>query len=395
MLPDCPVCGGAPGPSLVERRGFPTFLNSVRKSRDEARALPRGDVAFVACARCGLVWNRAFEPEEHVFDASYNPDQIGSPAFDDHVSRIADRVAAACANLAQVDLLEIGCGQGDFLQEMVDRLGSRVRHARGFDPAFWDGQPRFRDPRIHVERRYFDKEAIAALDVSANVVITRHAVQHVAEPRSFFRDVRAVLRGSGAKVFVETINVSWIFERRATYDLFYEHCCIYAAPTLAKVLRDAGLAVSAIDPSFAGQYLFVDAGNETTADTYVPTALASLESLMASDRTFIARWTERLRRAGERGPVLLWGAGAKGASFCVMVDPAGDLVAAVVDINATKQGGFIPGTGHPIVAPSDRAVAAAKTVVVSNGNYKSEIAASLASRGLTPILWTLDEPLSD
>jgi C-methyltransferase C-terminal domain len=102
-----------------------------------------------------------------------------------------------------------------------------------------------------------------------------------------------------------------------------------------------------------------------------------------------------LRTAGARGEVLIWGGGAKGASFCAMIDPDAVLLAGVIDINATKQGGFIPGTGHPILAPSDPAVLAAKTVIVSNGNYWQEIAASLAARGHTPELWTLDEPLPD
>ena len=92
--------------------------------------------------------------------------------------------------------------------------------------------------------------------------------------------------------------------------------------------------------------------------------------------------------------MLLWGAGAKGAAVCVLVDPQAELVAGLVDINKTKQGRYVPGTGHEIIAPTDPRVLSAKTVVVSNANYRSEIAEALAARGATPELLTLDDPVT-
>src|SRR5271156_2145532 len=99
MLPECPVCGASPTLTLAERPQFPMFVNMVRATREDARSVARGDVTFVACGECGHVWNRTFEPDKLIFDPSYNPDQIGSPAFDRHIADVADRIARACSHL--------------------------------------------------------------------------------------------------------------------------------------------------------------------------------------------------------------------------------------------------------------------------------------------------------
>jgi hypothetical protein len=74
-------------------------------------------------------------------------------------------------------------------------------------------------------------------------------------------------------------------------------------------------------------------------------------------------------------------------TFCHLADPDARRVAAVIDVNPAKQGRFLPGTGHPIVAP-DRAAAMA-AVLVLNPNYTAEVAAALAGLGSSADLFDL------
>ena len=78
----------------------------------------------------------------------------------------------------------------------------------------------------------------------------------------------------------------------------------------------------------------------------------------------------------------MWGAGAKGVTLANLVDPACSLIDCVVDLNPQKQGRFLPGTGHPIVAVSDLRERAISGVVLMNANYETEINGIAAASGL-------------
>ncbi|MEM7237791.1 MAG: methyltransferase, partial [Pseudomonadota bacterium] len=58
----------------------------------------------------------------------------------------------------------------------------------------------------------------------------------------------------------------------------------------------------------------------------------------------------------------------------------------VVDINPHKQGKFLPGTGHRVVAPDMLVGSPPDTVVVMNPIYLPEIGAQLGDLGLSPEL---------
>ena len=101
---------------------------------------------------------------------------------------------------------------------------------------------------------------------------------------------------------------------------------------------------------------------------------------------FVDRWRGMIAAARNRGSVALWGAGAKGATFALLVDPEHREVDCVIDVNPRKQGGFIPLTGHPIVSPNDAAQREVATIFVMNPNYRDEVADLCAQLSLSAAL---------
>ncbi len=94
---------------------------------------------------------------------------------------------------------------------------------------------------------------------------------------------------------------------------------------------------------------------------------------------YVATEARRLAAAGQMinelataGGVAVWGAGAKGVTFLNLIDPDGTKIACAVDINPNKQGGFVPGTGHPIVDVARLAELGTRHVVLMNSNYLEE-----------------------
>ncbi|HEX2369486.1 MAG TPA: methyltransferase, partial [Acidimicrobiia bacterium] len=95
-------------------------------------------------------------------------------------------------------------------------------------------------------------------------------------------------------------------------------------------------------------------------------------------------WRERLEGAAEGGKrVAIWGGGSKAVAFLTTIG-VGDEVAAVVDINPYKQGMFLPGTGHEVLAPEMLIEIKPDLVVVMNQIYEAEITKQLTEMALVP-----------
>jgi len=96
----------------------------------------------------------------------------------------------------------------------------------------------------------------------------------------------------------------------------------------------------------------------------------------------IAGWQSLTTRTSASEKIAIWGAGAKGVTLANLVDATCQHIDCVVDINPAKQGHFLPGTGHPIVAPDQLAPRGVTRIIITNPNYHAEIAALLTEAGI-------------
>jgi hypothetical protein len=83
---------------------------------------------------------------------------------------------------------------------------------------------------------------------------------------------------------------------------------------------------------------------------------------------------------GSPARVGVWGAGAKGVTFANLADPAATRIHCFIEVNPAKQGKFIPGTGHPVIAPEQIDAEGLDGVLVLNPNYVREMTKYLQDR---------------
>jgi cyclopropane fatty-acyl-phospholipid synthase-like methyltransferase len=306
-----------------------------------------------------------------------------SQVFSAHVDAMAGKVLVALDGRTKPIVLEVGCGQGYFLERLASLSAHPLGGALGFDPSF-RGEAK---PPLRIQARYFDRAAAEEIQASIDAIASRHVIEHIIEPVAFLKAVRAALPDDArVELFLETPCVEWILSGSVVQDFFYEHCSYFTAETLGLSLRRAGFGVESVEHVFAGQYLWAKAHPDAAVSTSLPTSLPQLalaERFAARSDAVAKRWRKQIERiAGSGGKVALWGAAAKGVTFASIIDPGRELIDCLVDVNPKKQGNYAPITAHPIVAADQAAARGVTAAVIMNPNYRAEIVAMVRDRGL-------------
>jgi SAM-dependent methyltransferase len=331
------------------------------------------------CNQCGFVFNAQFDPALLDYGSAYDNSQTCSAAFDSYLDGTVDYLLRE-RGVRQARIVEVGCGKGAFLRKLVaDPATGNL--AVGFDPSYLGPENEF-SGRLRFVTQFFDGTRLA---IEPDVVVCRHVIEHVEQPVTFLETIGAALKAAGAasaRVFFETPCIEWILRNQVVWDFFYEHCSLFSSTSLAWTFRRAGFEVVRVKHLFGGQYLWLEANWShsrpraagSLADVIDPGEVGDLaEQFAAAESVQLSSWIQETRRLCNAGRVALWGGGAKGVTFANLVDPNAQLIDCVVDVNPTKQGKFLPGTGHPLVAPSQLGNHAIATALVLNSNYVDEI----------------------
>ncbi len=370
----CPVCESTKLAGITERPNVPVHQNKLYDTRAEARAATRGHLNVVACLSCGFVFNASFDLSLMSYDENYENDQTHSLAFSAHVAKLADRLLNT-SGVRNCRIVEVGSGKGTFLKALVEADAGNV--GWGFDPAY-AGPTTAVDGRVEYVRSFYDRQYA---DLSPDVVVCRHVIEHVPEPALLLSEIRQA--STGARVFVETPDVEWILRNEVVWDLFYEHCSYFSPQSFATAFGRAGFTDVKSTRIFGGQYLWVEASGEAAqSDAFIgdPGEIAKLvDNYVRKENIVRARWSASIQSLREHGAVALWGAGAKGVTSASLFDPDATLLCGVVDLNPAKQNRFIAGSGHAIVPPAALTTLHVRNVVLMNPNYEDEVRHILAT----------------
>jgi SAM-dependent methyltransferase len=367
-LSDCPACGSAGADVFYEQRDVPVQSVALLPSADDARAFPRGDVELALCGDCGFVFNRGFDPALQDYSLPSEESQAFSPRFRAFSRELAAGLVERY-DLRGKDVLEAGCGRGDFLVEICELGGNR---GVGIDPGWAAGRLEY-PPSVKFVRGPYDEQQAGR---EADVVLCRHTLEHIANVREYVDLLRRPAEGRRGVVVIEVPDALRVLEEVAFWDVYYEHCSYFTAGSLASLARRCALDVLDNRLEFEGQYLVLEARPSFPSDSLLQGADG--ERLRRAVRRFageapraIARWRELLD--GRR--VALWGGSSKAVAFLTAVGAEGEI--AVVDVNPHRQGAFLPGVARRVLAPDELSAASPDLVVAMNPAYLGEIAAEL------------------
>lgn len=384
MTAPCPACRSPHTRLLTELRDLPVHVGSLWRTAGEAQTCPTGTLALTHCETCQYVFNSSFDSKLMEYTHAYDNSLEASPVFRKYAAELAQRLIDD-HQLRGKRVVEIGCGKGAFISLLCELGDNR---GFGFDTTFDDSAPA--NPRVEFIKEHYSERHTAG---HADLVCSRHVFEHIPQPLPFLEMVRRSLGDRyDTVVYFEVPESLFIFESESIWDLIYEHCGYFGHESLSGIFARCGFDVLALSTTFGGQFLGIEARPSRNATGTLPAIDEAAKMGPHASRftdMFEARkaaWKERIQALRARGKTIaVWGAGAKTVSFMNLFQLAAD-IDAVVDINARKQGHFLPGTGHAISSPEVLRQRKPDAVIVMNPNYTGEIRAQLADIGLSPEL---------
>jgi SAM-dependent methyltransferase len=391
MSAACPSCGHAGMVAFYEQDGVPAHSVLILPSREEAIAYPRGTIRLAHCPACGFIANVAVDPGLRSYSGACEETQGFSPRFRAFADRLAGDLVDRHAIRGKT-IVEIGCGKAEFLARLCELGDNR---GVGIDPAAvperLDAEAR---GRVRLIRDYFSERY---LDLSGDVVVCRHTLEHIPDTGRFMSLVRrSIGQRRDVLVFFELPDVLRVLREGAFWDIYYEHCSYFTPGALARLFRGNGFAVERLELAFDDQYILLEARADGAPEP-APLPLEEEPGSVASevqafqDRLEAVRseWRERLDRlASERRRVAIWGSGSKAVAFLSTL--GGErVVEHVVDINPHRHGMYMPGSGRQIVPPERLRDDPPEVVIAMNPIYREEIAADLRELGVAAELLAL------
>jgi hypothetical protein len=384
----CIVCDSPNVIRFAEIPPVPIDTNRLWSCRADARAAPKERISLAYCNGCGHVFNRSYNNDLVDYKVDYENSQIFSPRFLRYVEDLSDTLIAKY-DLHHKHIVEVGGGKGEFLKIICDR-GNNLGVSIG---------PSYRpEPDVDIPRNvrfitdYYTEKHVAE---PADIIICRHVLEHFWGACDLIRTVRqAVGERRDLGVYFEVPNGDFILRERAFWEFHYQHVSYFTKTSFTKLFTRCGFEVCEVQENFEGQFLGLQArvaahevtSNQNTREDRERAAAASCRAFGTAFRARAASWLDHLgllRANGQRA--VAWGAGAKAVTFLNIVDPAGDVISHIVDVNPRKTGRFVPGSGQEIVEPNALRELNPEVIVLMNAIYRDEIGSAVRALGLDPI----------
>jgi SAM-dependent methyltransferase len=348
-------------------------------NKKEAMEYPRGNIALGYCSGCGFIANTAFDPQVQEYSTRYEETQGYSSCFNAFAKSLAGHLINRYG-LRNKDILEIGCGKGEFLT-LLCKLGNN--RGIGIDPSFIpERNPASSDLDIKFIQDFYSEKYH---HLTADFICCRHTLEHIPQTGEFLRRLRRTIGDkTDTLIFFEVPDTLRILREGAFWDIYYEHCSYFSPGSLAQLFRASGFTLVDLSLGFDEQYVLLTAkpGKESIESyfdlendlTDMTMAVYLFNRICASKTEWWRNRITGITSGGKR--VVIWGSGSKGVAFLTTLKGM-DQIEYVVDINPYRQGKYIPGTGQEIVSPKFLMKYKPHHIIVMNPIYRREIQAEL------------------
>ena len=382
MLHFCRHCGSPLNHQVIDL-GHQPPSNAYLSAEQLAGPELTYPLQLLICTQCWLVQLPAHAAADELFTPDYAYFSGTSSSWCAHAELF---VAAAVKRLAlgpQSYVVELASNDGYLLQYVQQRgipcLGIEPTRATA-EAARAEGIPTL--------ERFFGSQLAQELE-PADLVVANNVLAHVPDINDFLAGIAKLLKPSGL-ASIECPHLLKMLQGNQFDTIYHEHYSYLSLQVVERMAAAAGLALVDVEellthggslrlwlaPEAAGckPTLAVAAlrAQEQAAGLESLEAWAGFQRRAEAAKNGLLRFLLAEREAGRS--VLGYGAAAKGNTLLNYSGVRSDLLAAVGDRAASKQGRYLPGSHIPVISPEHLAGRDPQTLLVLPWNLIEEVA---------------------
>ena len=368
----CIVCGNPlEGKPLMTLGGMPASAQDI-PGQEEMKEEHGISLSLHQCETCGLV---QFDCEP----VAYYKDVIRSGGFTTtmvNLRRSQYRHFIEAYHLEGKKLIEVGCGQGEFLSVLsefpvkaygIENRESLVRLARERGLAVW--------------KQFAEKgEVLAPDDGSASGpydgFLSFNFLEHQPDPVGMLRCIADNLSEEGVGL-ITVPSLEYILEHDGYYELIRDHLAYYTFDTLRFTVETAGFQVLEEEMVNRDTLSVIvrkrkQADGQPVSDSQRSAVdVSGLKESLDTIGREMGELTEDLNDRGKK--LVIWGASHQGFTLA-STTAVGRFAGYIIDSAPFKQGKYAPASHLPIVAPDHYHTDPADAILIVAPGYTDEIA---------------------
>ncbi len=232
----CAICGNNKNTKVLYKSTFSKKkLNS--KTFSARRTPDRLHYRLVKCSRCGLIFSNPILDLKKInslyFKSDFNYDLESEYLKKTYFNYFKKYIQSK--NIKKAKILEIGCGNGFFLQELKD---NGIKDVYGIEPGAESVKKANAKIKNNIKVDILRKGLFAK--ESFDIIFCFHTLDHIPNPNKFLEIIHALLKKNGKVFFIvhntSGLSVKLLKEKSPIFDI--EHIYLFNNKNLKQIFEN-------------------------------------------------------------------------------------------------------------------------------------------------------------
>jgi len=362
LLRSCLVCGSKNLENVIDfgkvNISSQSFLTSP------VMIFPKGQLSIYFCKECEHMQNLCYDNQLNKFDDGYYSSSSSSKKTVKHFQSIYKKIRELCALTDKDIVLEVGCGDANFLKLFLND---------GVSCACYEPSHAFEFIKGHnlltKYNRLFDFDKDSS---QYKLLIMRHVLEHLPEPLNIIKKIKSDF------IYLEIPSGNHLINKKLYTDFYYDHISYFTEKSIISALHKANFKVIDIRVSEIPEFIGILASknksiveNDIQAKKINKNELKSFSKGLAQYKKPLLNHLLYLKSLNRR--IAIWGAGARGITFMERLGINPNHIEYIVDSDDSKVGKFIPEYSESIKNKGYFYDNLPDVVVISSYTFNNEI----------------------